>query len=91
MRVGLVCKHVADGAPPLFVSHQAPDDPDDSGISVHCAESHDLREWLVDDVDPYLQDLPASPPEGYVAARSGPGAPWTVASLPPEDEAAPGL
>jgi hypothetical protein len=85
MFIGLVCRHVARlGQPALLASHQAPQDPDDSGWLLACGQQgHEDEDWLVTDLAPYFQrdsqiaTLLDSLPTGESVVRIAPESPWT--------------
>ena len=76
----ITCSHVmSDGAPVLFVTHDA----DDSGWQFLCDGEHDIEDAIVIgmgsviDLDPTLNGL-HDMPEGYGATRDAFGAPWAA-------------
>ena len=88
MTIGLVCSHVLHGSPVLVVAHQAPQDPDDSGLTVSCGlPSHPDEQWLVENLEPLLTGLPR-PGLAEVAFRQSADEPWAVDAIQPAQHAA---
>jgi len=76
----ITCSHVmSDGAPVLFVTHDA----DDGGWQFLCGAEHDIEDAIVIgmgsviDLDPTLNSL-HDMPEGYGATRDALGAQWAA-------------
>ena len=93
MRPGFICCHVADqGQPATVVRHDEPVDERESGWSLFCASEHENSDWLIVDLDRYLEPDPdlaqlrVTLAEGWMATREYPGDVWVQQPIPPEDE-----
>lgn len=93
MRPGFACTHVTDqGHPACTVHHDVPLDERESGWSLQCAAEHENSEWVIVDLDRYidqdleLQRLRDTLEEGWKATRSAPDQPWVVEPIPGDDD-----